>query len=64
MIKELFTNRAVKKNISNLNSSNIDNVNINKDGIVSLNLKSEMVQKKVRSEIDKLRHYSCELKRK
>lgn len=43
-------------------SSNVDNVNINKDGIVSLNLDSKSVQEKLFTQIQKLKTYENELK--
>jgi hypothetical protein len=43
-------------------SSDIDNVNINKDGIVSLNLDSHIVQKQLFAQIKKLKVYENELK--
>lgn len=42
-------------------SSNIDNVNINKDGIVSLNFDSQFVQKQLFAQIKKLKTFEKEL---
>lgn len=42
-------------------SSDVDNVNINKDGIVSLNLDNELVQKQLFAQIKKLKTYESEL---
>jgi hypothetical protein len=54
-----FKNR--KKNTIDKTVSNVNNVVINKDGIVSLNLKSKSVQKKVLLEINKLKEFESEL---
>jgi len=43
-------------------SSKVDNVNINKDGIVSLNLDSKSVQEQLFAQIKKLKTYENELK--
>ena len=42
--------------------STIDNVNINRDGVVSLNLKSKSVQTQLLAQIAKLKTYEEELK--
>jgi len=52
-----FSNKKDKKS-----SSDVDNVNINKDGIVSLNLESEFVQEQLFAQIKKLKTYESELK--
>ena len=39
-------------------SSDVDNVNINKDGIVSLNLDNEFVQKQLFAQVRKLKNYT------
>jgi len=54
-----FKNR--KKNTIDKTMSNVNNVVIDKDGIVSLNLKSKSVQNKVLLEINKLKEYESEL---
>lgn len=46
-----FSRKKTNKN----NSSDIDNVQINRDGIVSLNLENEQVREKVFKQIDKLK---------
>ena len=43
-------------------NSTSDNVNINKDGIVSLNLDNKSVQSKLVEQINKLKFYERELK--
>jgi len=43
-------------------SSDVDNVNINKDGIVSLNLDNKLVQEQLFAQIKKLKTYESELK--
>ena len=54
-----FKNR--KKNTIDKTVSNVNNVVIDKDGIVSLNLKSESVRHKVLLEINKLKEFESEL---
>ncbi|GLX77727.1 hypothetical protein tinsulaeT_10670 [Thalassotalea insulae] len=49
------------KSAENADSTS-DNVKINKDGIVSLNLKSKSVQSKLIEQIKKLKLYENELK--
>jgi len=45
-----------------VSSSQLDNVNINRDGIVSLNLDDESVQKQVLAQIEKLKTFEQQLK--
>lgn len=52
-----FNQKKTDKN----NSSVIDNVQIDRDGIVSLNLENEQVRKKVFKQIDKLKSFDQNL---
>jgi hypothetical protein len=48
-------------NIDKKPSLDVDNVNINKDGVVSLNLESEFVQQQLFAQIKKLKTFENEL---
>lgn len=57
MTFNLFSDKKDK-----ISSSNVDHVNINKDGIVSLNMESKSVQEQLFAQIKKLKTYENELK--
>jgi hypothetical protein len=56
MTFNIFSSKKDKKS-----SSDVDNVNINEDGIVSLNLENKFVQEQLFAQIKKLKTYESEL---
>jgi hypothetical protein len=46
---------------SDVQKTNLETVNIDKDGIVSLNLKNEVVKDKIKKQIGKLKQFDNQL---
>lgn len=49
------------KQKSDVQKTNLETVNIDKDGIVSLNLKNEVVKDKIKKQIGKLKQFDNQL---